>query len=372
VSAAPALMKVGESATVSEKSSFNWTGVTAALTRVLPPVPWLIEEMELGPGRPCGLWGLGGGGKTWDAIELSVSVATGTDAFGKFKVRQGTVSYLSHELGLRPITDRHRRIANGRKLQLEDFGDRLRIAALPKIYLNSKDAEQHYLDAFDGVDFVVLDSLRRALPGADENASEISNYLDILNRVSDKTGATFLVLHHFGKGGVEDARLSGRGSSAIMDGSGCIWTLEGKDAAPRKMTQIRAHDDGDGGRKPFYIAMDRVVVPEPAFPANGPPARLVYREEAEMSQVLATAAVKNKTAKLDQTEALIVQTVRDNPGIAKARLETIVTQSRLATQKGFRGLVTELIEREQIRVVEGPKNAHGLVLVSSSTSTLTN
>jgi hypothetical protein len=277
-------------------------------------------------------------------------------------VRQGNVSYLSHELGLRPITERHRRIANGRKLQLEDFGDRLRIAALPKIYLNSH----------DGVALVILDSLRRALPGADENASEISNYLDILNRVSDKTGATFLVLHHFGKGSVDDARLSGRGSSAIMDGSGCIWTLEGKDTAPRKMTHIRAHDDGDGGCKPFYVAMDRVVVPEPAFPTIKHPVRLAYREEAEMSQILTAAAVKNRTAKLDQAEALIVETLRDNPGIAKTRLETIVTQAKLATQKGFRRLVDELIEREWIRVVDGPKNAHQLVLVSSSTSTLTN
>ena len=56
--------------------------------------------------------------KSWDAFEIERAVATGDSAFGRFDVRQGRVSHVSHELGERAVKERLRRLANGNNQRL--------------------------------------------------------------------------------------------------------------------------------------------------------------------------------------------------------------------------------------------------------------
>jgi hypothetical protein len=264
--------------TAADPPRFEWMNARDVFSTPMPPARWVVPAMELGPGRPCGLWGVGGAGKSWEAMEIERAVASGTKAFGHFDVTRGRVSHVSHELGQRAVRDRFRRLANGNAMKIDDFADNLRIVCLPKLFLNTPGAESEYAREFDGDTLVVIDSLRRALPGEKENDSEISNFLDILNRVSEKTGATFLVLHHCGKSQFDDKRLTARGSSAIMDGSGCVWLLEGKGAEPRRMEQVRAHDDGDGDCPSFGVELQRGDGSAATFPASRAPVRLVRQE----------------------------------------------------------------------------------------------
>lgn len=332
---------------------FAWVETNGIFAEPIAEPKWVVPDMEIGPGRPCGLWGLGGGGKSWDAMEVGRAVASGTKAFGHFDVTQGNVSHVSHELGLRAVRERYRRLANGHGMELADFGDRLRICCLPKLFLNSPGAEDQYCREFAGQSLVILDSLRRAVPGEDENSSEMSNHLDIMNRVSEKTGAAFLVIHHCGKGEVADKRLSGRGSTAIMDGSGCVWLLEGSGQGPRLMTQIRAHDDGDGECEPFYVEMQRVALPEGCaqFQASRAPVKLVRLDAAEMGEQLAVSQAKRAVANSERAERTVLMLVRDTPGINKGQLEKAVVNAKLLKQKDARGLIDELVDRGMIEAI---------------------
>lgn len=331
---------------------FTWVDVSGIFAEPIAEPKWVVPAMEIGPGRPCGLWGLGGGGKSWDAMEIGRAVASGTKAFGFYEVSQGNVSHVSHELGLRAVRERYRRLANGNNMELEDFGDRLRICCLPKLFLNSPGAEDQYCRAFEGQSLVILDSLRRAVPGEDENSSEMSNHLDIMNRVSEKTGASFLVIHHCGKGEVTDKRLSGRGSTAIMDGSGCVWLLEGSGAGPRLMTQIRAHDDGDGECEPFYVEMQRVALPSVSFQASRAPVRLLRLDAAEMGDRLAVSKAKHAVANEQRAEQMVLMLVRDTPGINKGQLEKALVSARILKQKEARGLLEDMARRALIEVIK--------------------
>lgn len=255
----------------------------------MPETTWAVPQLELGPGRPCGLWGYGGSGKTYIAQDIALSIASGEKVFGAIDCARGKVAHISHELGLRVTKERYRRLGNGRLIDPTEVD--MIVSAYPKIYLNSQHAEEWYLRELEGCALVVLDSLRRALPGEDENDSAISNFLDILARVSEKLSCTFLVLHHEGKGATRDQgpgekrdqRGTGRGSSAIEDGSGCIWRVEGSGRGPRRLIQSRAHDDGDGEAQDIWIDLINVAVPEPPYEARKPPWRIALLEEAEIA-----------------------------------------------------------------------------------------
>ena len=110
----------------------------------------------------------------------------------------------------------------------------------PDWYLNSKDAEDRLLRVCEGRALVVFDSLRAGTPGSKENDSEQRQYLDLITRVSEKTGATTLVLAHDDKGG-----HAMRGSSAQNDALGSAVQALKKDKAIQ-LLQVKA-SVGAGG-----------------------------------------------------------------------------------------------------------------------------
>lgn len=262
----------------------SWADLTAG---ALPPVPWAVPKLELGPGRPCGLWGYAGSGKTWVIQAIALAVASGEKLFGTIDVTRGKVKHISHELGKRALSERYRRLANGHLIDPAEVEGNLTVAPYPRIYLNSRGAEDAYLRELEGVTLCAIDSLRRAIPGADENDSSCSNFLDLLARASDKTGCTVVLLHHEGKSAVNpkgpanpDKRGTGRGSSAIEDASGCILRVEGSGKGPRCIRQTRAHDDGEGEVGELWIDLQARCIETPYYEASKPPVQIVLLDDA--------------------------------------------------------------------------------------------
>lgn len=261
----------------------SWQDIAVA---ELKPMSWAVEGMQFGPGRPCGIWGYGGSGKTYVAQALGVAVASGQRFLGKFEVRRGLVAHISYELGFRSVQKRYRRLANGMLLEPYELDEKLMVLAHPDMYLNSNQIENWLKRELYGVDLCLIDSLRRALPGADENDSKISNYLDTLARVSEALSMTFVVIHHSGKSAVartehtpargqagpKDERGAGRGSSAIEDASGAVWKVEGHGNGPRKLVMMRTHEDADDWAAPFHVQLQTVAREHPLYSVDGKPA----------------------------------------------------------------------------------------------------
>lgn len=211
----------------------------------LPPVPWICEGVELAPGAPTMLGGYGFSGKTVCAQDLALAVASGGKAWGLFPTKLGRVVHFDYEQGERLTRQRYQRLARARGLGRAELGNRLEVIAFPADYIdadNTKQTEEWLVAETEGATLAIIDSFRAAAPHQEENSSAVRKPLDLLGRVSGRTGCAFLVIHHARKPSDGDAgstsRYTLRGSGAIFDACQTVWVAAG--AVPLKVS-----DDGE-------------------------------------------------------------------------------------------------------------------------------
>ena len=206
-----------------------------ALAQPQPPVVWLCRPMNIVKGRPTILSGYAGSIKTWMALDMALSVAAcKRTMWGGIEIQlRGRVRHFDYENLGEVSARRYQRLAAGRGIDLAALGDRLGRVPLPRTHLKSDGAEEALAAACDGVSLAIIDSLRAACPGVEENDSSIREYLDMLLRVTSRTGTIFVVIHHEGKPPVQGSprsRLqSMRGSSALADAIDCAIGVQGRD-----------------------------------------------------------------------------------------------------------------------------------------------
>jgi hypothetical protein len=204
-----------------------------ALAAPVPPVDWLCEALQLAPGRPSMLSGYGGAGKTMLACSLALSLASGQRrAWDAVDLQRcGPVRHLNWEMHEDSLRHRYQRLAMGMGVDLAASGlglcSRRQLAGLT---LTSSTVVRDLALLLDGCAMALLDSFRAAVPGVDENSSEVRRYLDVLLEVTELTGCVCLVIHHLGKSS-PDPRLQRdpvqllRGSSGINDALDTSWCV---------------------------------------------------------------------------------------------------------------------------------------------------
>lgn len=218
----------------------------------LPPVKWLCQALDMAPGAPFMVAGYGFSGKTVAVQDLALAVATGSSAWGAFPVRAGRVLHIDFEQGAYLTRMRYQRLARARGIDPADLSGRLSLWSFPSWYL---DGDPHNeLDRLcEGVDLLIVDSFRAACPVTDENASEARVPLDRLNRISDATGMTAVVIHHArkppreasrGGAGQGGARMSVRGSGALYDASGSMLVFGAEKGEPVDVVHEKARITG--------------------------------------------------------------------------------------------------------------------------------
>jgi len=102
-------------------------------------------------------------------------------------------------------------------------------AVLRKCLLSAQECENPF-------GFVVLDSLSRLTPdGFDENDnSQMTAWLAPLQEIAEESGAYLICIHHVGHAeGRGEARIAGRGASALGAVAQAIWLLENVPEDPR-------------------------------------------------------------------------------------------------------------------------------------------
>lgn len=213
------------------------------LSQPLPPVPWICEPLGLAPGAVSLFAGYGYSRKTMALQSLGLSVATGRPVWGVWSCRRGSFVHLDYEQGRRLTQERYQRLARGMGVELSELEPgSIKACVMPRRYLD-EDVTEELVAMLEGATFVLVDSLRAAFPHADENSSEIRAHLDILSRVSERTGAGFAVIHHARK---PNAQAGGtathviRGSSALFDACQSVYVFEGE-----KDTPTRVHHQKD-------------------------------------------------------------------------------------------------------------------------------
>lgn len=184
------------------------------------PTNWLIEGWLVRDSL-VGIVGQSGSCKSFLAIDLACRVATGMPWQG-CKVQQGQVFLLAGEgrSGLRKriraweiytgitIADAPLYIADGLPGLTDDSNTAAVIQAITDV------ADAGFFQSGADPALVIIDTLARAMSGADENsAGDMGRFVRAMDWIRQTWGATVMALHHTGHGdGTQDR---GRGSSAF-------------------------------------------------------------------------------------------------------------------------------------------------------------
>ncbi len=262
---------------------WNLLGVSD-LSTPLPPIPWVCEPIGLAPGAVSLVAGYGYSRKTMALQSLGLSVAAGRPAWGLWSVRPGPFVHLDYEQGRRLTQERYQRLARGMGIELAELrSGSLRVACMPRVYLQNDAAAEELVAIVEGATLVLVDSLRAAFPNADENSSEVRTYLDVLSRVSERTGAAIVVIHHARKPNAQNgggATHAIRGSSALFDACQSVYVFEGEKDTP---TKVHHQKDRVRGATLPEFGLTSEDIPGPSGPRHGLAVRHLEAEEMVQS-----------------------------------------------------------------------------------------
>lgn len=279
-------------------ADWNLLDVTE-LAKVLPPVPWICEPLGFAPGAVSLVAGYGYSRKTMALQSLGLSVAAGKPVWGLYSARRGPFVHLDYEQGRRLTQERYQRLARGMGFELGDLPPgALRVGCMPRLYLDAKETFDDLVRLVEGAAVVLVDSLRAAFPHADENSSEVRSYLDVLSRVSERTGAAFVVIHHARKpqqGNDSGATFAIRGSSALFDACQSVYVFMGEKNTP---TTVHHQKDRIRGACLEDFGLDGEDVPGANDPRWG--LRVVHLEGAQVKEA----------DQVDKAKDAVIRTVR--------------------------------------------------------------
>ena len=218
----------------------------------LPPAEWLLDGLLVAGSLSC-MYGPPGGGKTFVALSMAKSVATGRPMLGHAVRQTAPVLYVAaedvHGVGQRveAWNDHHGRPAGH---PVSFIGEAVNVANVAAVDALADAAESV------AAGLVVLDTFARCSVGVEENSSrDIGQVVGLLDRLRARTGAAVLLVHHSGK----DVSRGSRGSNALL---GAVDTeLECVDGLLRVTKQKSAPADHPTGWKLEPVATSAVPVP---------------------------------------------------------------------------------------------------------------
>jgi KaiC/GvpD/RAD55 family RecA-like ATPase len=231
-----------------------------------PLIGGLLDEGALSV-----IYGESNSGKTFVALDMALSVASGTPWNGK-ATKRGLVVYVAAEGGKRIL----RRLAALKKRYVAEHGadapEPLFALVRFPIDLRSNDANLKELLALvrdaeaetgEKCVWIVVDTLSRAIAGGDENSPvDMGRIVVAADRIRAETGAHFTYVHHTGKDTARGARghslLRAATDSEIEATPGALKVtkqrdMEGGEAYGFVLSDVYIGDDPDG--KPIHSAV---------------------------------------------------------------------------------------------------------------------
>lgn len=239
------LDELERSATKTHSIRTGWTlhapneGVTNSLA-----INWAVKRL-IGRGDLALIYGPSGSGKSFFALDLAHSIAAGHD-WRDLPVTQGSVLYVAAE-GDRGVLLRRRALqvhtdSNDAPLFILDASPSL-LEAGDISGLVSVSRQCQNRSGSDCV-LIVVDTLARVTPGANENSFEdMGRAIQGLNRLQRETGAAVLAVHHTGK----DVARGPRGHSSLRAAVDTAIEIErGEGGQPNRARVVKQKDGEDG------------------------------------------------------------------------------------------------------------------------------
>lgn len=220
----------------------------------MPPPSWLIDEMIPDHGLAI-LYGDPGGGKSFIAIDMGLRLSFGLDWHGT-KVKQTGVLYIAGE-GARGIGKRVKGWRKHHALEGADAPFLLLPVAVQVLNADERTKLIHTINlakerAGCDIGLVVIDTVSRALAGADENAqNEMSAFVDACAAVQRHIGGAVIGVHHSGK----DKDKGMRGSTVLL--GACDSSI--RITKEEQLVTIKTEKQKDAEEaSPIYMKMHKV------------------------------------------------------------------------------------------------------------------
>lgn len=180
----------------------------------LPPANYLVDKL-IAKGSLSELIGDSETFKSFFALGLALSIATGCKTFfGKAVVTRGPVLYVAGE-GSGGLAKRVHVWARESKVMVDDTTPFHTIVAPLDLRDPTFQAELQQIIADIKPVLIIVDTLHRCIPGADENSSrDIGEVVGFATRVQASSGSAVMFLHHPPK---SDPSGRGRGSGSLYN-----------------------------------------------------------------------------------------------------------------------------------------------------------
>lgn len=233
-----------------------WSDVTEVVA------PDRLVHRLLGEGKMAVVYGLPKCGKSFLVSHLAMCLALGWSFFDR-KVLRGACLYVAAE-GASGMTNRIAAFRLHHGLSESDNGA-VPFAIVPvAVNLGPQGADvprviaaAQELGQRTGapVRVIVLDTLARVMPGADENsAGDMGMTIAHAEKIKNATGATIIIVHHSGK--AQGAGM--RGSSALLGAVDTVVAVE-KLASGERAATVEAQRDGADGDV-FNFRLEPVII----------------------------------------------------------------------------------------------------------------
>lgn len=213
-----------------------------------PPLRWLVRGVLPATGFAA-VYGPSGSGKSFLALDLCAAIADGSEWFGR-RVTAAPVAYVCLE-GEAGLSKRAKAwsVRNRRGLP-----DRLRFITQPLDLRQSADIADlsaAVVAAGGRGGLLVIDTLNRAAPGADENTStDMGELIEASKELQRRIGGVVLLVHHTGKDGTKGLR----GHSSLYAALDAAIEVSRTDNH-REWSIAKSKDDADGERNAFILRM---------------------------------------------------------------------------------------------------------------------
>lgn len=234
------------------KLDVNW-----ALTASLPKPDFVL------PGLMPGTFGLlvapGGTGKSMLALDILISLASGTSAAaGLFPSQPAAkVVFLAAEESKCMLAHRLRSMVLDQPLNDNLLNNLVLLPMAGELCLlinkNGKSTNLFHelVEISAGARLIIVDPLRRTHSSDENSSSEMTRLVVALEQLAKRTGAAVIGLHHANRSNQESGSQNiSRGSSALVDG--CRWQIN-LTKMDEKSAQARSIPETD---RHLYVSVD--------------------------------------------------------------------------------------------------------------------
>jgi hypothetical protein len=235
---------------VSTAPVFDFKPVPLSAFAEGPEPEWIIEGL-IPRAQMMVIFGAPGTGKSFFALDLAAAIARGIP-WRERETEKGRVLYICGE-SPRGFRLRWKAYANHHGIALADLDSHLFMLANMPNLLEVKQVAAFIaqIKAVGAFDFIVIDTLARAMPGGNENTSDgMGTAIKHAHQIHKSTGAMICLVHHSGK---DEARGSRGWSGLLGQIDAEIEVTLTTNPGIREATNTKQRDGDDGQKYQFTL-----------------------------------------------------------------------------------------------------------------------